>query len=242
MALGISEVAVLCQPRVGILSTGDEVVPPETEVQAGQVRDINSYSLSALVQQAGGIPRRYGIFPDKAAAMQEGLGRALAECDAVIITAGSSASTRDLTAEVINRMGKPGVLVHGLNIRPGKPTILAVCDGKPVIGLPGNPVSALVIAYLFVPPALNRLCGISDVLRPHIRAELTVNLPSQAGREDYYPAKLINKEGRWLAEPIFYKSNLIFSLSKADGLIHIPENATGLGAGEVTDVYLLERR
>lgn len=242
MALGIMKVNVLRQPRVGILSTGDEIAPPEVAVQPGQVRDINSYSLSALVQQAGGIPGRYGIFPDRVEALEEGLRKALNECDAVIITAGSSASTRDLTAEVINRMGKPGVLVHGLNIRPGKPTILAVCDGKPVIGLPGNPVSALVIAHLFVAPALNRLCGMADVLRPRIRAELTVNLPSQAGREDYYPAKLINKEGRWLAEPIFYKSNLIFSLCRADGLIHIPEDATGLGAGEVTDVYLLERR
>lgn len=239
MALGILEIEVLRKPRVGILSTGDEVVPPEATVQPGQVRDINSYSLSALVVQAGGIPKRYGIFPDRAEALEAGLKEALDECDAVMITAGSSASTRDLTAEVINRMGKPGVLVHGLNIRPGKPTILAVCDGKPVIGLPGNPVSALVIAYLFVQPALNRLCGVSGLIRPGVRARLTVNLPSQAGREDYYPARLIQKEGQWLADPIFYKSNLIFSLSRADGLVHIPEDATGLGAGEEAEVYLL---
>ncbi len=241
MALGILEVDVLRRPRVGILSTGDEIVPPEAAVQPGQVRDINSYSLSALVEQAGGIAERYGIFPDQAAALEAGLRKALMECDAVIITAGSSASTRDLTAEAINRMGKPGVLVHGLNIRPGKPTILAVCDGKPVIGLPGNPVSALVIAYLFVQPALNRLCGVSGLIRPTLRARLTVNLPSQAGREDYYPAKLFQKENQWQADPIFYKSNLIFSLSRADGLIHIPENATGLGAGEEAEVYLLGR-
>jgi molybdopterin molybdotransferase len=239
MALGILEIEVLQKPRVGILSTGDEVVPPEATVQPGQVRDINSYSLSALVELAGGIAERYGIFPDRAEALEAGLKEALDECDAVIITAGSSASTRDLTAEVINRMGKPGVLVHGLNIRPGKPTILAVCDGKPVIGLPGNPVSALVIAYLFVQPALNRLCGVSGLIRPGVRARLTVNLPSQAGREDYYPARLIQKEGQWLADPIFYKSNLIFSLSRADGLVHIPEDATGLGAGEEAEVYLL---
>lgn len=239
MALGILEIEVLRKPRVGILSTGDEVVPPEATVQPGQVRDINSYSLSALVEQAGGIAKRYGIYPDRAEALEAGLKEALDECDAVIITAGSSASTRDLTAEVINRMGKPGVLVHGLNIRPGKPTILAVCDGKPVIGLPGNPVSALVIAYLFMQPTLNRLCGVSGLIRPGVRARLTVNLPSQAGREDYYPARLIQKEGQWLADPIFYKSNLIFSLSRADGLVHIPEDATGLGAGEEAEVYLL---
>jgi molybdopterin molybdotransferase len=239
MALGILEIEVLRRPRVGVLSTGDEVVPPQVAVLPGQVRDINSYSLSALVEQAGGIAERYGIFPDQAEALEAGLKKALNECDAVIITAGSSASTRDLTAEVINGMGKPGVLVHGLNIRPGKPTILAVCDGKPVIGLPGNPVSALVIAYLFVQPALNRLCGVTGLIRPAVRAKLTVNLPSQAGREDYYPARLIQQEGQWLAEPIFYKSNLIFSLSRADGLIHIPENATGLGVGEEAEVFLL---
>ncbi len=241
MALGILTVEVLRKPKVGILSTGDEVVPPESVVQPGQVRDINSYSLSALVEQAGGIARRYGIFLDQASALEAGLKKALDECDAVLITAGSSASTRDLTAEVINRMGKPGVLVHGINIRPGKPTILAVCDGKPVIGLPGNPVSALVIACLFVQPALNRLGGVSVSIRPTIRAKITVNLPSQAGREDYYPAKLFQKDKQWHADPIFYKSNLIFSLSRADGLIHIPEHATGLGAGEETDVYLLGR-
>ncbi|GIV64789.1 MAG: molybdopterin molybdenumtransferase MoeA [Bellilinea sp.] len=241
MGLGILELDVLRRPRVGVLSTGDEVVPPEAAVQPGQVRDINSYSLSALVEQAGGIAQRYGIFPDQAAALEAGLRKALDECDAVLITAGSSASTRDLTAEVINRMGKPGVLVHGLNIRPGKPTILAVCDGKPVVGLPGNPVSALVIAYLFVQPVLNRLCGVPGLIHPAIRAKLTVNLPSQAGREDYYPAKLVQKNNAWQADPIFYKSNLIFSLSRADGLIHIPEDATGLGAGEEADVYLLGR-
>ncbi len=241
MALGILEVDVLRRPQVGILSTGDEVVSPQSELQPGQVRDVNSYSLSALVEQAGGVARRYGIFPDQAAALEGGVRKALDECDAVIITAGSSASTRDLTAEVINRMGKPGVLVHGLNIRPGKPTILAVCNGKPVIGLPGNPVSALVIAYLFVPSALNRLCGVSGFIRPTLRARLTVNLPSQAGREDYYPAKLLRKDAQWQAEPIFYKSNLIFSLSRADGLIYIPEDATGVGAGEEVEVYLLGR-
>lgn len=241
MGLGILEVDVLRKPRVGILSTGDEVIPPQMSLQPGQVRDINSYSLSALVEQTGGVAVRYGIFPDQAAALEDGVRRALDECDAVIITAGSSASTRDLTAEVINRMGKPGVLVHGLNIRPGKPTILAVCEGKPVIGLPGNPVSALVIAHLFVRPALYRLCGVFDMIRASIHAALAVNLPSQAGREDYYPAKLLIKEGRWLAEPIFYKSNLIFSLSRADGLIHIPEHATGVAAGEEVEVLLLGR-
>ncbi|MEW6651702.1 MAG: molybdopterin-binding protein, partial [Chloroflexota bacterium] len=150
MALGLTEVEVVRQPCIGILSTGDEVVPPSSRIRPGEVRDINSYTLGALVEQCGGKARRYGVFPDRADALREGLAAALLECDSVVITAGSSASTRDLTAEAIQEMGAPGVLVHGVNIRPGKPTILAVCNGKAVIGLPGNPVSALVVAGLFV--------------------------------------------------------------------------------------------
>ncbi len=240
MALGILEANVVRQPRVGILSSGDEVIPPEQTPLPGQVRDINSYSLSALVERHGGVPYRYGIVPDRPDALREVLRRALSECDAVIITAGSSASTRDFTAGVINEMGTPGVLVHGVNVKPGKPTILGVCDGKPVIGLPGNPVSALVIARLFVVPVLHHLLGLTDRRwQPTVRAILTVNLASQAGREDYVPVQLISKEGRVFAEPVFYKSNLIFTLARADGLVKVPASATGLGVGEEVEVHLL---
>ncbi len=160
LALGLLEAPVARPPRIGILSSGDEVVDPDKKPTSGQVRDINSYTLSALVQSQGGLPVRYGIAPDEAGALRERMQRALDECDAVIVTAGSSASARDLTAQVVNSLGEPGVLVHGVNVRPGKPTILAVCGGKPVIGLPGNPVSALVIAGLFVSPVVRRLLGI----------------------------------------------------------------------------------
>lgn len=239
-ALGILEVNVVRRPRVGILSSGDEVILPERQPQPGQVRDINSYSLSALVERHGGLAVRYGIVPDRPEVLRETLRRALSECDAVVITAGSSASTRDFTAAVINEMGAPGVLVHGVNVKPGKPTILGVCGGKPVIGLPGNPVSALVIARLFVVPVLRSLLGLSgEAWQPAVRAVLTVNLASQAGREDYFPVQLIRKGETLFAEPIFYKSNLIFTLARADGLVKIPASATGLGVGEEVDVQLL---
>jgi molybdopterin molybdotransferase len=164
----------------------------------------------------------------------------LDQSDCVIITAGSSASTRDLTAKVIQQMGKPGVLVHGVNVKPGKPTILAICDGKPVIGLPGNPVSALVIARLFVIPIIQRLSGLKQSpIPPSISATLSINLPSQAGREDWIPVKLLSNPTGWQAEPIFYKSNLIFSMVQADGLIQIPSASNGLPAGEVVDVVIL---
>ncbi len=239
MALGLTMVDVVRQPLVGILSTGDEVVPPYLPVEPGQVRDINSYSLGALVEQGGGIARRYGVFPDRLEALRDGLRTALADCDAVVITAGSSASTRDLTAAVIGEMGAPGVLVHGINIRPGKPTILAVCDGKAVIGLPGNPVSALVVAGLFVKPVCQRLLGVQPRALPPVEAALAVNLASQAGREDYIPVRLLENPDGWLADPIFYKSNLIFSLARADGLLHIPADATGYAAGDRVKVLRL---
>lgn len=140
----------------------------------------------------GGVPRRYGIVPDREDALRDVLTRALNENHMVIISAGSSISTRDLTARVIDEMGPPGVLAHGINIRPGKPTILAVCHGKPVLGLSGNPVSALVVASLFLPAVLDKLSGVK-LRRPRARvqARLTINLPSQAGREDYVPVRLI---------------------------------------------------
>ncbi len=240
VALGFIRVRVARRPRIGIISSGDEVVPPEVTPGPGQVRDVNAYALSALVEAAGGQSVAYGIVPDQEAALRNVAARALAECDSVVITAGSSASTRDLTAQVINALGEPGVLVHGVNVRPGKPTILAVCQGKPVIGLPGNPVSALVIASLFVSPVVHALLGLGRApFQPSVPARLALNLASQAGREDWIPVRLVADAHGYLADPVFGKSNLIFSLARADGLVRIPADATGLSAGEIVQVVLL---
>lgn len=242
MSLGFTQVEVVRPPRVGILSSGDEVVAPEVKPGPGQVRDANSYALAALLEQYGGAPVLYGILPDRPEELEIAMRQALAECDWIVVTAGSSASSRDMTAEVINRMGEPGVLVHGVNTRPGKPTILAVCDGKPIVGLPGNPVSALVIAWWFLVALLERWLGQPVRTRPQVSARLKVNVPSQAGRVDWVPVRIIRDEEnglRW-AEPIFYKSNLIFMLARADGLVRIPADANGLPAGEAVQVWLLE--
>ena len=257
MALGITEVNVIAKVRVGLISTGDEVVHPGASPRPGQVRDVNSYTLKALVEKAGGIAQLYGIVPDRFEAVKQIAGIALSESDLLIITAGSSASTRDMTADVIRSLGAPGVLVHGVNTRPGKPTILGACDGKPVIGLPGNPVSALVNGYLFVVPVIEKLLGMLPRPKPSVAARLTVNLPSQAGREDWWPVRLTTETPRhrdskavgnhaslpgkadFLAEPIFGKSNLIFTLASADGLLRIHADATGVSAGEVVEVFLL---
>ncbi len=240
MAIGATRLAVVRMPRVGIISSGDEVISPDAELKPGQVRDVNAYTLSALVQGSGGVPVNYGIVPDRYTAMQEAAAHALEECDLVVVTAGSSASTRDLTAQVFDSLGEPGVLVHGVNVRPGKPTILAVCAGKAMIGLPGNPVSALVIASLFVVPVIQEYLGIKRVRhRPSITARLAINVSSQAGREDWVPVRLVAAEDGYQADPVFGKSNLIFGLVRADGLMRIPADANGLAAGELVQVIFL---
>jgi molybdopterin molybdotransferase len=263
MALGIVKVNVVRQVRVGLISTGDEVIDPSDSPRPGQVRDVNSYTLGALVQKAGGVAALYGIVPDEFDRVRNTAAKALAECDVLIITAGSSASTRDMTADVIRLLGEPGVLVHGINTRPGKPTILGACSGKAVIGLPGNPVSALVNGYLFVEPVIETLLGARARPKSTVWARLTVNLPSQAGREDWWPVRLSTETRpptgmirhgdlrnpslggfgvhgiEYQAEPIFGKSNLIFTLASADGLLRIQPDATGLGAGELVQVILI---
>jgi molybdopterin molybdotransferase len=265
MALGITKVQVVRKPQVGLISTGDEVIDPGQSPRPGQVRDVNSYTLAALVEKSGGMAKRYGVVSDEFDQLKGAAAAALSECDAVIITAGSSASTRDRTADVIRSLGTPGVLVHGIHTRPGKPTILGVCNGKAVIGLPGNPVSALVNGYLFVRPVIEKLLGALPRPRATILAQLTVNLPSQAGREDWWPVKLTTEMSprrhgdaqshgelrtpslsdsvvskiEFRAEPIFGKSNLIFTLAAADGLLRIRPDATGLSAGEIVEIFLI---
>jgi molybdopterin molybdotransferase len=235
-ALGILDIQVARQPRVAILSTGDEIVPADQPIKPGQVRDVNTSTLSSLVQSSGGVPISHAILPDQAVVLRSTAIKVLKSADILVFTAGSSASTRDLTAEVINGLGSPGVLVHGVNIRPGKPTILAVCDGKTVIGLPGNPVSALLIARLFVIPVINHLLGLAPTIQAIIPAVLSINLASQAGREDWVPVRLISTPNGLQADPIFSKSNLIFSLARAEGLLRIPPDATGLEAGSRVEI------
>jgi molybdopterin molybdotransferase len=238
-ALGITRIQVARRPRVALLATGDEIVPPEAEVAPGQVRDVNSYSVAGQIARAGGVPVRCGIAPDRLEAFRSAAQSALAQADMLVLSAGSSVSVRDMTAEVVTRLGAPGLLVHGVAVKPGKPTILAVADGKPVIGLPGNPVSAMVIADLFVVPTIYHLLGVkTPPVRQSVRARLTHNVASQAGRVDYVPARLHAREGEWWAEPVFGKSNQIFTLVSADGMLVIPRDANGVGAGESVEVRL----
>ena len=239
MALGYTKIEAAVRPSVAILSSGDEVIPPAGEPTPGQVRDINSYTLSALVERAGGLPVRQGIIADNRAALQAAAESAFGEHDILLITAGSSVSARDITVDILAELGEPGVLVHGLAIKPGKPTILALAENKPLIGLPGNPVSALVVGGLILPAILRRSLGMpAQNWYPQIPARLTVNVASQAGREDYQPVRLVKSSKGLLAEPVYGRSNLIFTLVRADGLIRIPPEANGLPEGELVTVRL----
>jgi molybdopterin molybdotransferase len=239
VALGITSVTVARQLRVGIVSGGDELVEPDQAPGPGQIRDINSYTLMALVRRDGHQPRLMGVLPDEYTVLSEAARQALAENDVVILSAGSSVSARDMTAQVVDSLGRPGVLVHGVSLKPGKPTILAVCDGKAVFGLPGNPVSCMVTYDLFVRPTLAHLSHATAPPRQTVSARLTRNIASATGREDYVQVRLKRSaDGLLEAVPVFGKSNLIFTLIRADGMLRVPLDAGGLSAGATVEVVL----
>jgi molybdopterin molybdotransferase len=235
-AAGVTTVRVHARPVVTIFSTGDEVVPPETEtLKPGQVRDATAAALAALVRDAGGVPEPGGIVPDDPGALEKALREALPASDVIVISAGSSVGIRDETAGAVARLGPPGIWCHGLAIKPGKPTLLAESAGVPVIGLPGNPRSALVVFRLIGTP-LVRLVGGCTQPPPEAstRARLARDLASATGRLDVVQVRV--SEG--VATPVFGLSALLSVLTAADGYIVIPEEATGLDAGSQVEVTL----
>jgi molybdopterin molybdotransferase len=235
-AAGVTSVAVHRKPVVTIFSTGDEVVPPEvTDLQPGQVRDATASALAALVADAGGEPVYAGIVSDDPGALEKALREAIAASDVLVISAGSSVGARDETGSAVARLGPPGIWCHGLAIKPGKPTLLAECSGIPVIGLPGNPRSALVVFRLIGMPVIRLVGGCATPPpQPSTRARLSRNLASAAGRLDVVQVRM--SDG--VATPIFGLSALLSVLTEADGYIVIPEEANGLDAGTEVEVVL----
>lgn len=238
-ALGINELEVSRKPKVAIISTGDELVSAESDPKLGQIRDLNTHTISALVTQAGGIACPIGIFKDDFQLQLRAAKRAIKDCDVIVFSAGSSVSNRDLTVKVFEELGDPGILAHGIAIKPGKPTILGLAQRKPLIGLPGNPVSALVVADLFLKPIIRSLMGdINPLFRNQVSASLTTDIPSRSGREDHVPVKLHHNTGSPDATPVFGKSNLIFTLVKSDGIICVPIDSSGLYKGQIVTVRM----
>ena len=241
VALGVTQVKVRCRPRVAIVSTGDEIVAPDTVPGPGQIRDINTYTIAALVEQAGGVPVPLGVVRDDYEAQRQAAVQGLAQADMLVFSAGSSVSSRDMTVQVLHSLGPPGVLVHGIAHRPGKPTILALIGNQPAFGLPGNPVSAMIVFRLLVRPTLYALTGCTRLPQPRtVRARLSKNIPSVAGREDHVQVRLSSADGVLHAEPVFGKSNLIYTLIRADGVVVVPLDQGGLYAGAEVPVQLYD--
>ena len=239
--LGFLEVPVFRKPNVAILSTGDEMVPVDQDPGPGQVRDINRYTLGALCQNMGAFPVHMGICSDHFEPLREMVEEALEAADAVWISGGSSVGTRDFTLKVFETLPHFELLVHGISVSPGKPTIIGRSGAKPVIGLPGHPASALVVAEVFMTKMLRTLSGVVDAgdgVHTVKQAILKRNIPSSGGREDYVRVKLENEGDQLTAIPVFGKSGLISTLVEADGLARIHMNTEGLYAGEEIDVML----
>jgi molybdopterin molybdotransferase len=237
-ACGVVELSVHARPRVSIIATGDEILPPETaSLPPGHVRDALSHSIGALVSEAGGVPRASSIVPDDRAALQDTLGQAVDCSDVIVICAGSSVGGRDETAAAVAGLPQAEIWCHGLAIKPGKPTLLADADGIPIIGLPGNPRSALVVFRLIGMPLVRRVAGIAVQPRSGtVRARLSRNLPSAAGRLDVVQVRLNGDQ----AEPVFGPSALLSVLTAADGYLIVPEDANGLSEGDLVDVFIYD--
>ncbi len=237
-ALGLDRLQVFKRPRVAIISTGDEVVPVTEAPGPGKIRDINSYTLAGLVSEAGAVPCSYGIVKDDEDQLFETCQKAVTECDMVLISGGSSVGVRDFTVDVLSKLADTELLAHGISISPGKPTILARSGNKPVWGLPGHVVSAMVVFQVVVLPFLNRLQGLAKTEEPRltIPATLTRNIASAQGRSDFIRVSLKRDDTGLVAEPVLGKSGLIRTMVLAHGLVEIGENVEGLEKGTLVEV------
>lgn len=239
--VGITAVKVFKQPVVSIILTGDEIIPHTEKVTPGKVRDVNSFTLAGLIYENGAVPLKMGIVKDEYKALKETAEKAYQNSDIVLITGGTSAGVKDLTAKVIDELGSPGVLFHGASIKPGKPVIGAVCNGKPVFGLPGHPVAVYICFEIFVKPVIHHMLGVTDKeFKKTIKAKISRSIHSQAGREDFIRVYLENRNGEIWATPLLSKSGLIMSLVKAQGIVHIPSQLLGLSEGEEVFVEIID--
>jgi len=207
----------------------------------GQIRDINSSALAAFCEQWGAVPLKLGLCSDSFEALQTLVAEGLAQADTVWVSGGSSVGTRDLTLQAMESFKEAEILAHGIAISPGKPTIVARIGSKAVFGLPGHPVSAMVVAEVFLMPFLARLGGWADQWlhrRQTLLARLSRNVESAGGREDYIRVKVLRQDPEWIAEPIFGKSGLISMLVEADGLVRIDRDQEGLYQGDQVEVML----
>ena len=234
-AIGVVDVPVVKKLIVGVLSTGDELVSPDTMPGPGQVRDVNSPMLEAMLRLYGAEVINYGIVKDEEVLLREKVTQAHAECDVVLLSGGSSVGVKDAACRIIESMGE--LLLHGIAIKPGKPTIIGKTNGKPIVGLPGHPVAAYFITKLFVMPLLNRLTGRQQT-QYTVAAQVTENISANHGRAQYHCCRLEEKDDVLYAEPIRSKSGLITTLAGADGYFCIDRDCEGIPKGASVQVFV----
>lgn len=234
---GYDQVEVFTRPEIAIISSGDELIPPGNKRGGSSIYDINSYLLGSLFKEWGLNPSLKGIVTDNKAELKAKIEASL-DADLIVISGGSSVGVKDYTIDVINSIAEPGVFLHGLAVKPGKPTILGLLNDTPIIGLPGNPSSAWVVAAIVIPAIINRMRSLpietrSEFFKSSISADLSEPISSTPGRQEYFPVKLTEKKK---ARPLYGKSNLITTLVDSDGLIIIPPGSEGLGQGSQVEI------
>ena len=240
-AIGLAQVAVWRRPSIAVISTGDELVPPGAPIRPGQVYDSNAAILCAAVDEAGGTSVAMGICPDDLAALAAMLDRALAH-DIVLLSGGTSKGAGDLAHQAVGRLERPGIIVHGVALKPGKPLCVAVTDGRPVVVLPGFPTSAIFTFHEFVAPLIRAMAGLPAQEAATVDASMAVRTPSERGRTEYLMVSLVETEAGLAAYPTPKGSGSVTAFSQADGFVAVPSQTELVPAGTPVEVRLLGRR
>jgi len=238
-ACGLTSVEVVRRPRVGVLSTGDELVQPGQPLHPGGVYDSNNVIIAATVAEAGGEAVSFGAVPDDEAALEHAMRRALGSCDVVVLSGGTSKGAGDLSHRVVSRLGRPGILVHGVALKPGKPLCLAVIGDKPLVVLPGFPTSAIFTFHTFVAPIIRARAGLPVEAARTVIAHVPVRIPSELGREEFVLVSLVDADEGLIAFPTGKGSGAVTAFSQADGFFAIDALASALNAGSEVEVTLI---
>jgi len=238
-AVGITKIRVFEKPKMAVLSTGDEIVDPALKVPFGKIRDINTYALANLAAELGGTITYKGVVRDDFQELKEKLQSLIEKNHIVIISGGSSVGNKDVTAKVIDSLGPPGVFVHGVAVKPGKPTIIGRSGNTALFGLPGHPVSAMIVFKIFIQYLISKMNHQQDIDRITITAIADANIHSAPGKETYQMVLVEGRDGDYSAKPIHGKSGAISLMTKAQGYVRIDENKEGIKKGEKVQVSLL---